>query len=237
VKHPDASTGLVHEESVREVHVADAIAWLGEREPLSGCSMITSLPDRGEFAQWTLDQWKDWFVDAAALVLSRTPDEGVAIFYQSDIKVDGAWIDKAYLVQKAAERTGHSLLWHKIVCRAPVGNITHGRPAYSHVLCFSKGVRAEMARSTADVLPEAGETTWTRGMGLRACEMACRFVLEHTATRTVVDPFCGHGTVLAMATHLGLGAIGVELGGKRARKARALRLSLEGSIVSVRTQS
>jgi hypothetical protein len=31
------------------------------------------------------------------------------------VQVDGVWVDKAYLVQKAAEQTGHSLLhysWH-----------------------------------------------------------------------------------------------------------------------------
>ena len=60
-------------------------------------------------------------------------------------------------------------------------------------------------------------------MGVQACLAACRFVLEQTETRTVVDPFCGHGTVLAVANFLGLQAIGVELGRKRAEKARALQ--------------
>jgi tRNA G10 N-methylase Trm11 len=60
-------------------------------------------------------------------------------------------------------------------------------------------------------------------MGIDACLAACRYVLANTSTRTIVDPFCGHGTVLAAANELGLKAIGVELGRKRAR--RALRLS------------
>jgi tRNA G10 N-methylase Trm11 len=59
-------------------------------------------------------------------------------------------------------------------------------------------------------------------MGRRACELACRFVLTHTKSHTVVDPFCGHGSVLAVANHLGLEAVGVELSPKRARKARNL---------------
>jgi cobalt-zinc-cadmium efflux system outer membrane protein len=33
-----------------------------------------------------------------------------------------------------------------------------------------------------------------------------------------VDPFCGHGTVLAVSNAMGLDSIGVELGGKRARR-------------------
>jgi hypothetical protein len=52
--------------------------------------------------------------------------------------VDGVWIDKAYLVQKAAEQTGHALLWHKLVCRVPPGVATFGKPSYHHMLCFSK---------------------------------------------------------------------------------------------------
>ena len=86
-------------------------------------------------------------------------------------------------------------------------------------------MRADIAKSTADILPKAGDVTWTRGMGTEACLAACRFILTHTQTRTVVDPFCGHGTVLAIANELGLDAIGVELGPKRARKARTLQTS------------
>ncbi len=209
----------------RIVHNQDAIGWLTAQPVQVGCSFITSLPDVSELSQFSLDQWKKWFVDAAALVLSRCPDDGVSVFYQTDIKHEGVWVNKSFLVQKAAEQTGHSLLWHKIVCRIPAGNAGFGRPAYSHMLCFSRGVKAVMAKSTSDVLPKAGEVSWTRGMGVFACRKACEFVLSHTTTRTVIDPFCGHGTVLAVANELGLDAIGVELGPKRARIARNFSLS------------
>ena len=55
------------------------------------------------------------------------------------------------------------------------------------------------------------EVTWTRGMGLKACEAACQFVLKNTVTRTIVDPFCGHGTVLAVANELGIPADDVKV--------------------------
>jgi hypothetical protein len=81
----------------------------------------------------------------------------------------------------------------------------------------------------ADVIPDAGATTWTRGMGVAACRAACEAVLRLTPTRAIIDPFCGHGTVLAVANAMGLDAIGVELGARRARKARTLTLAmLEG---------
>lgn len=207
----------------RTIYCEDALKWLESRDVQQGASFIASMPDRSEFPSLSLSEWKDWFTKAAALILSRCPDDGVAIFYQTDIKVDGTWVDKGYLCQRAAEQTGHALLWHKVTCRSAPGIITFGRPSYSHLLCFSKGVRVNLERSTADVLPEAGETTWTRGMGVQACIMACRFVLSHTSTRTVIDPFCGHGTVLAVANEMGLDAIGVELSAKRAKKARALQ--------------
>jgi len=222
------------ERTDREIYVTDALPWLAARTgaaAMAGCSFVTSMPDFSEFPSFTLSQWKTWFREAARAVLLSCPQDGVAIFYQTDIKVEGEWVDKAFLIQQAAAETGHALLWHKIVCKAPAGQATFGRPGYSHLLCFSKTVRAALPTSTADVVPGAGEVTWTRGMGVEACLAACRFIERETATRTVVDPFCGHGTVLAVANSLGMRAIGVELGGKRARKARALRLTEKGELV------
>lgn len=224
--------GKLDTQGTRTIHCQDAIAWLESRPNLEGCSIITSMPDVSEFPAFSLDEWKNWFIRVAALVLSRCPDNGVTIFYQTDLKKDGTWVDKGYLCQKAAEQSGHALLWHKIVCRAVAGRITHGRPAYSHMLCFSRGVRADLASATADVLPMAGEVTWTRGMGVDACMAACRYVLGNTQSRTIVDPFCGHGTVLAAANWLGLDAIGVELGPKRARRARTLQLDSDKAIMA-----
>jgi hypothetical protein len=213
----------------REIFNEDALSWLSRSTEFAGCSFVTSLPDLSEFPALTLQQWKEWFVSAARLVLSRCPDDGVVIFYQTDIlRVEG-WIDKSYLCQKAAEETGHALLWHKIACRVPVGVTAFGRSGYSHLLCFSRSVNSQIALSTENVLPHAGEVTWTRGMGVQACLTACRFILSHTSTRTVVDPFCGHGTVLAVANSLGMNAIGVELVPKRAKKARGLIVDVNGS--------
>ncbi len=176
--------------------------------------------------------WREWFISAAHQTLLATPDDGVVIFYQTDIKVEGTWIDKSFLCHLAAERAGVELLWHKIVCRREVGQPAFGRPGYSHLLCYSRGVRDRISQSYADVMPSAGASTWTQAMGVDACDFACRYIESHTNTRTVVDPFCGVGSALAVANARGMNAIGVELSKRRAKKARKLQL-LAGGMLGV----
>jgi hypothetical protein len=191
---------------------------------LEGCSIITSLPDVSELPHLGLAGWKDWFVDAARRVLRACPEDGVAIFYQSDIKKDDVWIDKGFLCSLAAHEEAFSTLFHKVVCRRPPGTATFGRAAWSHLLVFSRGVKIAPSVALPDVLPDPGESNWTRGMGTEACKLACRIVRTHTRSRTIVDPFCGRGMVLAVANAVGFDAIGVELSPKRARQAGALAM-------------
>lgn len=207
---------------LRQVVCADALVWLRENEARPTDSIVTSLPDVSELPL-ALPKWKLWFMEAARSVLSWVPEDGVALFFQSDIRVDGVWIDKAFLVQSAAFGTGHELLFHKVVCRRPPGTPSLGRASYSHLLCFSRRP-LRMCHATPDVLPEAGLMPWSRAMGTTAGELACRFLAEETATRRVVDPFCGQGTILAVANRFGFEALGVDLSPKRCRKARTLRL-------------
>lgn len=223
-EHPDRFSS-----PSRIVHVEDAIAFFRARERFPDCSFVASLPDYSEFPGLSLAEWKTWFVETAKLILERTPDDGVALFFQSDIKFEGAWIDKGYLVARAAEVAGHATLFHKVFCRAAPGATTFGKPAYSHLLAFSRGVRPGVALSTADVVPELGEKAWVRGMGLDACRMAVDFVLRATRTRTIVNPFCGYGSVLAVANAMGMDAVGIERSPKRAERARRLGLSAAGN--------
>ncbi|HFE44016.1 MAG TPA: SAM-dependent methyltransferase [Nannocystis exedens] len=208
----------------RRVICTDALEWLAIGEPLVGAAVVTSLPDVCEFNGLSLECWQRWFVRAAAAIFAALPPDSPAIFYQTDIKVDGVWIDKAYLCQRAAEAAGVSLLWHKIVCRKAPGVTTYGRPAYAHLLAFSRGLRDDPARSVADVLADGGWMAWRRAIGVDAARLACRYVKRLTPLRRIVDPFCGQGTILAVANELGLEAIGVDLSAKRCRLAAALRL-------------
>jgi hypothetical protein len=208
----------------REVHHAEALAWLGAAGTPAGASVVTSLPDVSEVGL-ELDAWRAWFTGAAAAVMRAVPDEGVAIFFQSDIRAGGAWVDKGHLVSRAADETGMAALFHTIVCRLPPGTLSQGRATYAHLLGFGRRARPP-SRPIADVIPDGGFKPGNKAMGVNACVAACRYVMHETATRTVVDPFCGWGTVLAVANALGMDAIGVDLSPRMVRRARALEVRL-----------
>lgn len=229
--------------ATRTILQADALEWMRANAASPDTSVITSLPDVSELTL-DLDAWKTWFTGAARDVMRWIPADGVAIFYQSDIRHRGLWVDKSYLVMRAiemvndasvvdasigsgfADHRGHeaALLWHKIVCRKPPGSIALGRPSYSHMLCVAwcrHGERAGMRYPGPDVLSDAGASTWARGMGENACRVACRFVLDEVpATKVICDPFCGRGSVLAMAESMGFATIGIDISAKRCRAAR-----------------
>ncbi len=213
----------------RRIVCGDGVKWMTETVFESPWSVVTSLPDTSEMAALSFDAWKEWFVSASQLICEKLSPQAVAIFFQTDIKRDGRWIDKSFLVQKGAERASSHCLFHKIVCRAAPGNVTFGRPAYAHLLAFSKSLQVELSVASADVLPQLGEMTWARAMGVSACEAACIFLKKQTSTTTVVDPFCGYGTALAVAEHHGFDTIGVELSPRRARKAQTLQVDLARS--------
>ena len=212
--------------ATRIVHNADAMVWLQAQGKLVGASIITSLPDVSGLPHLGLDAWRRWFEDAAALVMECTPDQGVAIFFQSDIKHGGFWIDKGALVSRAAQRAGMSCLFHKIVCRKPPGSSSFGRATYAHMLGFARGQPRRQKQERVDVLPDGGFQPGTNSMGVHACLDACRFVKAETTTRTVVDPFCGWGTVLAVANALGLDAVGVDIAPRMCRRASKLQIEL-----------
>ncbi len=204
----------------RFVHTGDGVAWLARAPLPMGHAVVTSLPDASELPALGFAGWRAWFIETAALCCAQVDPQAVTVFFQTDIKHDGRWVDKAYLVSRGAETAGSHLLWHKVVCRLPAGSTTFGRPAYAHLLCFSRELRLTPGQSSPDVLPGLGKMPWPRAMGTEACGAVARFLTTHTACRTVVDPFCGQGTMLAVANDHGLDAVGVELSPRRAARAR-----------------
>jgi hypothetical protein len=209
---------------LRTVVQSDALAWLEDNPARPATGVVTSLPDMSELPELGFDAWRTWFVDASRRVIRWLPEGGAAVFYQSDVRHRGLWVDKAHLVSCAADLEHAPLLFHRIVCRKPAGTETHGRASYAHMIAVSRALLPAAKRPYPDVLPDAGLMPWSRAMGAEACLLACNWLRLETAAQTIVDPFCGQGTVLAVANTLGLDAIGVERCARRCRRARTLRL-------------
>ena len=121
----------------RVVHHGDGLAFIAQPLPADH-AIITSLPDHSELPDLGVDGWRRWFVATVELACRAVADQAVAIFFQTDVKHDGRWIDKGHLVMCGAEAAGSHALWHKIACRVPPGTTTFGRPAYAHCICVSR---------------------------------------------------------------------------------------------------
>eukprot|EP00667_Euglena_gracilis_P017000 EG_transcript_17853 len=222
----------------RTVHCMDAVAYLNSVDVLPG-DVVTSLPDVSELKCFntTPDEWQRWFVDTAELILQKLPADRFVVFLQTDVKVLGKgpepgdgppapagsacvvreWVDKSFLCSLAAHRAGARMMWHKIELLDDTGRRGAGRPCYSHALCYSRAATYPLELET-DVHPR-GPMAWSRAIGMGTCTRAIRFLLR-AGGAVVVDPFCGTGTVLAVANFFGLRAIGVELSPRRARASR-----------------
>jgi hypothetical protein len=221
---PPASAEARLATPTRVIHHGDGIAWLAAQRLPADHAIVTSLPDASELPALGIGGWRRWFIDTAALVCRTVDDSAVAIFYQTDTKHDGRWIDKSHLVQLGGDAVASHLLWHKVACRVAPGTTSFGRPAYGHLLGLSRNLRLSPGGSTPDVLPGIGIMPWSRAMGVAVCRTVARFLVAHTSCRVVVDPFCGVGTMLAAANEAGLDAIGVELRRRRAARARSFVL-------------
>lgn len=194
------------------------------RGRMDGACAVTSLPDVSEVGK-SLPVWREWFLGAVRVTIDLVPEASAALFFQSDIKRDGIWIDKGALVIRAAEDAGARVLFHKIVCRRPPGMLTMGRPGFTHLIAVSRAMRCPEVLPIPDIIADAGRAPWVRAMGIRAAAHAVRFARDQVGARVIVDPFCGVGTIPAVANALGLDAVGVELARKRAEQARALMVS------------
>ena len=210
----------------REVHCAEALAWLRERGCIEGACAVTSLPDVSE-VNLALEAWRAWFLSAVRVVIDAVPPDRVAVFFQSDIRQSGRWIDKGALVVRAAEDAGAGVLFHKIVSRRPPGLVTTGRPGFTHLIAVSRELRCAEPLAIPDIIVDPGRQPWVRAMGVKAAAHAVRFARDNAAARVILDPFCGVGTVLAVANRLGVPAIGVERSAKRCDRARELTVGAD----------
>ena len=231
--------------ALRTVVCADAVAWLEQRESLP--SVVTSLPDVSELQGPPLfitsaAQYKSWFRKTVSTIVSKLSPGSVAVFAQTDTVRDGEFINKSFLCAAGAEDAGGRPLWHKIALRREVGLISFGKmPGFTHWLAF-ESPRGGLARAkngavgVPDVI-HRGDVVWSKAMGVDAAVWTARFLRHDIGAKEVCDPFCGSGTMLAAANHLGMDAIGVELSAKRARHAMLMQLyrTEDGELIARRS--
>jgi hypothetical protein len=125
-------------------------------------------------------------------------------------------------VIETARSAGALVLWHKIVLRREPGQIDLHRPGFTHLIAVS--IAGHPGKASADVL-RAGIKIYPNAMGLSAANFAARFAQESGAAR-IVDPFCGRGTVPAVAEARGIESIGIDIDPSQCERARLLRLAL-----------
>jgi hypothetical protein len=208
----------------KEIVQSDIMDYLEGRTFPSTQAVVASIPDSAELPNSAIDPWREWFSLVAERIIAATHPDTPIVFYQSDVRHAGTWIDKGFLVQEAAKKQGATLLLHRIVCRKPAGTVTFGRAVYSHLMLFSKNLKNSQRYGYSDVIPDGGPAAWVRGIGLHSCEAIVRMIRQESACDTLVHLFCGKGLLLEVARDEGLHVIGVDLSKKQCRHAERFSL-------------
>ena len=210
--------------ATRSIVCGDAIAWMDGLDALQG-SVLTGLPDIQEMLDLGDDGYSEWFVDAIAKIMLKLPEGQLACFHNTDTRANREdTLSKVQLIFRGVERSGvkASLLWHKIALAVPCGVAKIGRPGYTHMLCFVKGDAVEKTvkyHNFPDVV-DRGQLMWSRAMGVIAVMKSVEFIKWYVGDDVViVDPFCGHGTIAAVANSLGCNSVGVDLSPNCCKKA------------------
>lgn len=183
-------------------------------------------------------EYKKWFIHAINLIFDKLVEGQCVIFTQTDGKIlsnEGNviyWMDKSYLCISEAEKYNCTLLWHKIAIDSEAEISSH-RPCYTHLLCFGKSFTFHTSKFLTPDVIDRGLMTWEKATGLEACILCLAFLRYVVNTTSVLNPFCGKGTILAVANYFGLESIGIEVMPKRARKALSRDLRSQINSLSI----
>jgi hypothetical protein len=184
-------------------------------------AIVTSLPDANDLG-WPIDRYERWFRQMALLCLGHVKEDGTCVFYQTDRRHRGRILSKATILVELAGEAGHRLLWHKIVLRKQPGRIDLYRPGYSHLLAFSR--RMTPGQATPDVF-EPDDGLHPNGMNLNATRWVVQYVARQAGRDLLIDPFCGEGTVIALAEHSFSRVVGIDKNARCVARATRLRLT------------
>lgn len=185
----------------------DAFNWLKTEK---AASIFTSPPDAEEIGA-DLASWADWFGEAVRLCFEAS--KGPVAFYVTDRKHRGSLFSKPQIIFREADKAGIKTTWHKICLRRDVGKTDIHRPTFTHLIAFN----GKPGIATPDVI-KRGKTLYKNGTGLIAARVGVEWIMTHKA-KHLVDPFCGQGTIPAVAEALGLSSIGIDIDPDQCAKA------------------
>lgn len=178
---------------------ADSRVWLREQLDASLPSIVTGIPDMDEVNMTDVDSYCAFVQEIAWLCFQKVLPNGYVIFIQTDRKVGGKWLDKAFLIQNVT--SAPKLLFHKIIVRSFGTQIQ--RPAFSHILCFSHSNGTGGGRFSFPDVIQKGQVLWNNGTSIEALEHIMQF-LKGRGIESILDPFCGHGTIAIVAKRYGI---------------------------------
>jgi 2-polyprenyl-3-methyl-5-hydroxy-6-metoxy-1,4-benzoquinol methylase len=196
----------------REVYCDDANIWLLKKR---FDIMITSLPDMEEVGA-TLEKWQEWIKSTCNNIVNSANNDSIIFFYQTDRKYSGRIIDKKTMISQVFLDSGYNNILSKIVLRREPNKMDLFRPTYTNLFGFSKTITS--GGTTPDVI-YAGKMIYNNAMGFNAVETCINFLKAKKITGTILDPFCGQGSVLKIANQLGYDAIGVDILQEQVNKA------------------
>lgn len=214
----------------REIHQADGLAWCEQHQNVG--AVVTSLPDPEniifpEGSEYVGKPWH-WFRAAIRASAQACHPEAPLVFRQTDRRDNGTH-SKAHLLFDVllADSSPYRLLWHKIVLHQDPETTDLHRPTFAHLLAFGqKGVKPGGGHTRFPDVLRPGDKLYQNGMGLATAERLVQFAARRDTT--IVDPFCGRGTVPALADALGYHGVGVDLDPEQVAYAQDLRLSRPG---------
>lgn len=198
---------------------SDGLQWCSDN-PDTG-SVVTSVPDPQNALGDSHDDPWEFFDDCIRAAVRATAPDAPVVFRQTDRRSNGTISKAKRVFDVLDEYPQYRLLWHKIALQRDVGSMDLFRPTYAHVLAFGPDGVGPGER-TPDVI-QGGKKLYDDGIGFNTTETALAFAGQHSGT--IVDPFCGRGTIPVMADALGYTAIGVDLDPEQVEYARTLTLT------------
>lgn len=190
---------------VNTIYTMDALEFLQNKKNID--VIITSIPDFSEM-NMSLEDWIFFLDKTINLIIKSLSENGIAFFYQTDRKYNGQIIDKKSLITKYFQENGYNTIFSKIVLKQSPETINLYRPTFSNLFGFSKKIKT--SKATPDVIFQ-GKMLYNNAMGYNACNSCIDFLKFKNINKTIVDPFCGQGSILKIAKDNGFNYIGCDI--------------------------